>query len=357
MLDAKNKGSYSDPMNKLDPIARAQIITLLCEGMAIRAITRVTGASKNTIAKLLAEVGQACAAYHDQHVRGLTSKRIQMDEIWSFVYAKQDNVKRAKNAPEEAGDVWTWTAIDADSKLLVSWLVGDRTTYSALRFVDDLRSRLANRVQLTSDGYRAYLQAVDTVFGDDVDYAMLNKIYGADPAGEKRYSPAQCIGAQKRKITGRPQTKHISTSFAERQNLTMRMHMRRFTRLTNAFSKKIENHTAAVALHTMFYNFVRVHQTLKVSPAMAAGVTDKLWEISDIVKVLEDWEAQQDSEPSFEIEANRIGDGYFVRVTFPTGKTEAIYGFATRADAIKWIRCEAVIWLWEHRKMNIRLTG
>ena len=343
-------------MNKLDPKDRAQIITLLCEGMAIRAITRVTGASKNTVAKLLADVGQACAAYHDQHVRGLTSKRVQMDEIWSFVYAKQDNVKRAKNAPADAGDVWTWTAIDADSKLLVSFLVGDRTTDSALRFVDDLRSRLSNRVQLTSDGHRPYLAAVDTVFGDDVDYAMLNKIYGAAPGGERRYSPAVCIGAQKKRVTGEPDKKHISTSFAERQNLTMRMHMRRFTRLTNAFSKKIENHTAAVALHTVFYNFVRVHQTLKLSPAMAAGVTDRLWEVSDIVQVLEDWEARQINEPSFEIEDNRIGDGCFVRVTFPNGETEAVFGFATKADAIKWIRCEAVVWLWERRSTQLTVN-
>lgn len=340
-------------MNRLSPKGRAQILTLLCEGMAIRAITRVTGASKNTVAKLLADVGQACASYHDQHVRGLTSKRIQMDEIWSFIYAKNDNVKRARNAPEEAGDVWTWTAIDADSKLLVSWLVGDRTTDSALRFVDDLKSRLSNRVQLTSDGHRPYLAAVDTVFGDDVDYAMLNKIYGSAPTGERRYSPAVCIGAQKKPVTGNPDRKHISTSYAERANLTMRMHMRRFTRLTNAFSKKIENHTAAVALHTMFYNFVRVHQTLKVSPAMAAGVTDRLWEMSDIVAVLEGWEAQQGGEPSFEPEENQIGEGWLVRVTWPNGEKGSIYNnFATKADAVKWIRCEAVVWLWQQRKVE-----
>lgn len=339
----------------MTPAARAQILTLLCEGMAIRAITRVTGASKNTVAKLLADVGQACAAYHDQHVRGLTSQRIQMDEIWSFVYAKNDNVKRAKSAPEEAGDVWTWTAIDADSKLLVSWLVGDRTTYSALRFVDDLKSRLTNRVQLTSDGHRPYLQAVDTVFGDDVDYAMLHKMYGPAPGGERRYSPPVCTGAEKRKISGQPDTKHISTSYAERANLTMRMHMRRFTRLTNAFSKKIENHTAAVALHTMYYNFVRVHQTLKVSPAMAAGVTDRLWEVSDIVKVLEAWEAQQGSEPQFEPEENQIGEGWLVRVTWPNGEKGSIYNnFKSKEDAVKWIRCEAVVWLWQHRQ---RLAG
>jgi IS1 family transposase len=276
-----------------------------------------------------------------------------MDEIWSFIYAKNDNVKRARNAPEEAGDVWTWTAIDADSKLLVSWLVGDRTTDSALRFVDDLKSRLANRVQLTSDGHRPYLTAVDTVFGDDVDYAMLNKIYGSPPTGERRYSPAVCIGAQKKRVTGNPDVKHVSTSYAERANLTMRMHMRRFTRLTNAFSKKIENHTAAVALHTMFYNFVRIHQTLKVSPAMAAGVTDRLWEMSDIVAVLEAWEAERVTEPSFEVEANKIGEGHFVRVTFSKGETEAIYGFATRADAVKWIRCEAIVWLYERGQKRL----
>jgi IS1 family transposase len=337
-------------MNKLDQESRAKVLELLCEGMSIRAVTRVSGASKNTVAKLLSDAGRACADYHDRHVRNLKSKRIQMDEIWSFVYAKNDNVKRAKNAPASAGDAWTWTAIDADSKLLVSWLVGQRNTDSALRFVDDLKSRLSNRVQLTSDGHRPYLIAVDTVFGSEVDYAMLRKIYGADPVGEKRYSPAICIGAKKRRITGKPNPKHISTSFAERANLTMRMHMRRFTRLTNAFSKKVENHVAAVALHTMYYNFVRVHQTLKITPAMAAGVTDRLWEISDIVKVLGDWEAQQDSEPIFGVDTHKIDGKPFVRVTFPTGETEAIYGFETRADAIKWIRCEAVVWLYDRRQ-------
>lgn len=337
-------------MNRLTYPARAQIIQMLVEGMAIRAISRITGASKNTIAKLLAEAGEACAAYHDQHVRNLKSKRIQMDEIWSFVYAKQDHVKRAKNAPAEAGDAWTWTAIDADSKLLVSWLVGDRTTDSAVRFVADLKSRLANRVQLTSDGHKPYLTAVDTVFGDDVDYAMLHKIYGSNPVGEKRYSPAVCIGAEKKKLIGKPKAKHISTSFAERQNLTMRMHMRRFTRLTNAFSKKIENHTAAVALHTMFYNYVRIHQTLRVTPAMQAGLTDRVWDVVDLVRVLERYEAERNQEPMFEPEQNRIGGDYAVRVTMPTGEYEMIYGFSDRAAAIKWIRCEAIVWLYERRK-------
>jgi IS1 family transposase len=278
-------------MNKLDPKTRTQIINLLCEGMAIRAIVRVTGASKNTVAKLAVDIGQACAAYHDQHVRGLGSQRIQMDEIWSFVYAKQDHVKRAKSAPADAGDVWTWTAIDADSKLLVSWLVGDRTTDSALRFVDDVRSRLAGRVQITSDGHRPYLTAVDTVFGEDVDYAMLHKIYGADTkGGERRYSPAVCLGAEKRIVTGNPDPKHINTSFAERQNLTMRMHMRRFTRLTNAFSKKFENHMHMVAIYTVFYNWTKIHKTLRTTPAMAAGLTDRVWDMADVVALIEESE-------------------------------------------------------------------
>ena len=277
-------------MNKLDRETRARVLHLLCEGQSIRAATRLTGVSKKAVMKLVVDAGHACTEYQDRVLRNLTGKRIQVDEIWNFVYAKNDNVKDAKAAPKDAGDVWTWTAIDADTKLLVSWLVADRTTNSAMMFMDDLKERLANRVQLTSDGHRPYLTAVDTVFGNDVDYAMLQKIYGAEPRGEKRYSPAKCIGAVKREVTGDPDAKHISTSFVERQNLTMRMHMRRFTRLTNAFSKKIENHACAVALHSMYYNFVRLHQTLKVSPAMAAGVTDRLWLISDRVQVEEDWE-------------------------------------------------------------------
>jgi IS1 family transposase len=352
MLDTKHKGSYGSGMSKLDQKARAQIINLLCEGMSIRAITRLTGASKNTVAKLLVAVGHAVAAYQDKALRNLKSERVQIDEIWSFIYCKNDNVKRAKSAPTEAGDVWTWTAIDADSKLLVSWYLGGRDTDAAMHFLTDLRSRLANRIQLTSDGHRPYLQAVDSVFGEDVDYAMLNKIYGADPQGQKRYSPAKCIGAEKKKITGNPDTKHISTSFVERQNLTMRMHMRRFTRLTNAFSKKMENHAATIALHSMFYNFVRIHQTLKVTPAMAAGVTDKLWEISDVVQVLEDFEAQRKAEPSFEIERERIGQGYFVRATLTNRSTDTVYGFATEADAAKWIRNESVVWLYERRTLK-----
>jgi IS1 family transposase len=284
-------------MNKLDREARSKILHLLCEGSSIRAVSRLTGASKNTIMKLLVDAGRACAAYQDRMLRNLPCKRVQVDEIWSFVYVKSDNVADAKASPREAGDVWTWTAICADTKILVSWLVADRTTNSAVAFMDDLRSRLANRVQLTSDGHRPFLQAVDAAFGDDVDYAMLQKIYGSEPQGEKRYSPAKRLGARKHPVTGEPDPKHISTSYVKRQNLTMRMHMRRFTHLTNAFSKKLENHACAIALHTMYYNFVRVHQTLRVTRAMAAGVTDKLCEMSDVVAMLEEWEAAQKIEP------------------------------------------------------------
>jgi IS1 family transposase len=279
-------------MNKLDRKARAQILTLLCEGMSIRSITRVTGASKNTVAKLLVDAGQACAAYQDRVLRNLPCKRVQFDEIWSFIYAKQANVAKAKSAVGEAGDIWTWTAICADTKLLVSFYVGDRGYRSALEFTRDVAGRLANRIQLTTDGHKAYMQAIDTVFGDEIDYAQLQKIYGNDPApsAERRYSPAVCVGARLVRKKGSPDPKHISTSYVERQNLTMRMHMRRFTRLTNAFSKKIENHACAIALHSMFYNFVRIHQTLKVSPAMAAGVTKRLWEMTDVVEMMEAWE-------------------------------------------------------------------
>ena len=221
-------------------------------------------------------------------------KRCQVDEIWSFTYAKQKNVATAKAAPAEAGDTWTWTAIDADSKLIVSYLVGGRDSEYAKAFMDDLAGRLANRVQLTSDGHKAYLEAVEGAFGAEIDYAMLVKLYGASPESAKgRYSPAECTGIRKRRIEGDPDPKHVSTSYAERNNLTMRTHMRRFTRLTNAFSRKVENHAYAVALHMMYYNFVRLHSKLRMSPAMAAGVSDRLWEIDDIVALVEAEEAKQ----------------------------------------------------------------
>jgi IS1 family transposase len=278
-------------MRKLDPKARAQILHLLCEGQSIRSVSRVTGASKNTITKLLIDAGKACMAYHDEHVRNVEAKRVQVDEIWSFTYAKQKNVAMAKAAPADAGDTWTWTAIDADSKLIVSYFVGGQDSECAMWFMDDLRSRLANRVQLTSDGHYAYLEAVEGAFGGDIDYAVLVKLYGTAPEAVKgRYSPAKCIGARKDKVEGNSDPKHVPTSYVERHNLTMRMHMRRFTRLTNAFSKKVENHAYAVALHMMYYNFVRMHSKLRMTPAMAAGVSDRLWEIGDIVKLVEDAE-------------------------------------------------------------------
>lgn len=282
-------------MNKLDRKDRAQILQLLCEGMAIRAISRVTGASKNTIAKLLVDAGRASAAYQDRVLRNLPCKLVQVDEIWSFVYAKHMNVPKAKAAPVDAGDVWTWTAIDAETKLLASFYVSDRSYGAAREFIDDLKGRLANRIQLTSDGHKAYLQAVVDAFGNDIDYSILVKKYGQEPgkSPERRYSPAVCIGIEKNPIIGNPDMKHISTSYVERANLTMRMSMRRFTRLTNGFSKKIENHACAIALHAMHYNFVRVHSTLKMTPAMAAGVTSRLWEMADLVEVVEAWEEKE----------------------------------------------------------------
>lgn len=254
----------------------------------MRAITRVTGVSLNTVTKLLIDAGKACWAFHDEHVRNVKATRIQCDEIWAFCYSKQRNVPTAKAAPRGAGDVWTWTALEASSKLLVSFMVGGRDGEYALALMDDLRSRLANRVQLTTDGHRAYLNAVEEAFGDDIDYAQLVKLYGEAPEAFKgRYSPAGFVGARKEDITGKPDPKHVSTSFVERSNLSIRMHQRRFTRLTNAHSKKFENHAWAVALHVTFYNFTRIHSTLRVSPAMAAGVSDRLWDMSDIVALID----------------------------------------------------------------------
>jgi len=281
-------------MNKLDREARARILHLLCEGNSIRAVTRLTGASKKAVSKLMVDAGQAAAWYQDRVFVNLTCKRVQVDEIWAFVYAKQKNVPLAKKAPPQAGDVWTWTAIDADTKLIPSWFVGGRDSDAAMIFMDDLASRLANRVQLTSDGHKAYLEAVEGAFGSDIDYAMLVKLYGPSGEGEKRYSPAECIGAVKHRVEGNPDPRYVSTSFAERSNLNVRMHTRRFTRLTNAFSKKVENHAHSVALFAMYYNFVRTHKTLRMTPAMAAGVTSQLWEIGDVVDVLESWEASNE---------------------------------------------------------------
>ncbi len=272
-------------MNKLDRRKRAQILHLICEGTSLRATSRLADVSFNTVLKLFADAGRACADYQDRTLRNLSCKRLQLDEIWSFVYAKQKNVP--ENKIGTAGDVWTWVAIDADTKLVPSWRIGDRSSETAFAFVSDLGARLKNRVQITTDGHRPYLEAIEGVFGGDVDYAMLVKIYGQEPGAEKRYSPAECVGARKTMIEGSPDPKHISTSFAERQNLTMRMSIRRFTRLTNAFSKKLQNHGLSVALHYMNYNFCRIHKTLRVTPAIAAGVADHVWDVNDLADLVE----------------------------------------------------------------------
>lgn len=276
-------------MRKLPTAKRVMILNMLVEGMSMRSISRTVGVSINTVSKLLAEAGEACAAYHDEAMRDVPARRVQCDEIWSFVYAKDKNVPRAKKAPPVAGDVWTWTALDADHKLIVSWIVGDRSGQTAMELMDDLRPRLANRVQLTSDGHKAYLEAVEGAFGADVDYAQLVKLYGPTEGegSEKRYSPATCTGIRKRKIEGSPDPADISTSYVERHNLTMRMSIRRFTRLTNAFSKKVENHVHSLSLYFVHYNFCRIHKTLKCSPAMAAGVSDTLRDMEWIVGLID----------------------------------------------------------------------
>ncbi len=273
-------------INKLSTAKRVAVVSALVEGCSIRSTVRMTGVSKNTIAKLLLELGAACTKYQDATLRNLPCKRLQCDEIWSYVGGKDKNLSSEKRE-QGLGSVWTWTAIDADTKLIASWLVGSRDAGSAYEFMQDVASRLRNRVQLTTDGHKPYLAAVEDAFGADIDYAMLVKIYGAEAGSETRYSPAVCIGCKTETITGDPDPKHINTSFVERQNLTMRMSMRRFTRLTNAFSKKVENHAAAIALYFMYYNFGRVHQTLRVTPAMEAGVTTHVWSVAEIVGLLD----------------------------------------------------------------------
>lgn len=276
-------------MNVLPIEKRAQIIGLLVEGNSMRAVTRLVGCSINTVTKLLEDVGAACLAYQDATIRNIKSKRVQCDEIWSFCYSKEKNV-----APEDKnfmghGDAYTWTAIDADTKLAISWLVGRRDQEYAEAFLGDLASRLSERIQLTTDGWGPYIGAVDKVFGGAIDYAMLVKIYeGQEQQGQRRYSPAGFVKAEKRRINGSPDVKEVSTSYVERQNLTMRMSMRRFTRLTNGFSKKIENLEHAVSLHFMYYNFGRIHKTLRVTPAMQAGISDHVWSLEEIAGLVKD---------------------------------------------------------------------
>ncbi len=291
MLDTKHKSSDIRDMNKLPLKTRVQILNMLCEGSSMRSISRVADVSINTVSKLLVDAGKFCAELHDREVRDVKAKRVQCDEIWSFTAAKQKNVATMKNAVDGAGDTWTWTALDSETKLIISWLVGGRDGEYALAFMDDVKDRLANRVQLTTDGHRAYLNAVEEAFGADIDYAMLVKQYG-EPEGkkaspERRYSPAVCTGAVKTRIEGSPDLAHVSTSHVERANLTMRMANRRFTRLTNAFSKKFANHVHMVAIYTVWYNFIKMHKTLRMTPAMAAGVADKLWSMDDLVAMMD----------------------------------------------------------------------
>ena len=288
-LDTKHISSYIKGMNKLPLTTRSLILNMLCEGQSMRATARLADVSFNTVAKLLIDAGKVCADLHDELVQGVIASRVQCDEVWSFTYAKQKNVATAKAAPQEAGDTWTWTALDADTKLIVSSMVGGRDAEYANAFMGDVASRLANRVQMTTDGHKAYLEAIEGSFGADIDYAQLIKVYGNAPETSKgRYSPADCTGIVKRTVEGRPDDKHISTSFVERQNLTMRMQMRRFTRLTNAFSKKFENHMHMVALYTVWYNFIRIHKTLRVTPAMAAGLSETLWDMDDLVRIMDE---------------------------------------------------------------------
>ena len=283
---------YNRSMNRLSLEKKARVISALVEGNSILATCRITNTAKGTVIRLLRDVGNACAEYQDKYLRNLPCKHIQCDEIWSFCYAKQKNVPEDKKGQLGYGDVWTWTAIDADTKLVPSWLVGLRDASYGYRFMADLKSRLANRVQLTTDGHGVYLWAVEDAFGSELDYAMLIKLYGQEPESERRYSLAQCIAANPTIIQGHPDPAKISTSFVERQNLTMRMSMRRFTRLTNAFSKKIENLEYAIALHFVYYNFARPHKTLTKpypkTPAMAAGISNHVWTIEEIIKLLED---------------------------------------------------------------------
>ena len=274
-------------MNNLTTKQRTQILTLLCEGMSINATCRATGAAKNTVLKLLADAGKACAKYHDENVRGLATKRVQCDEIWSFCYAKQKNVAPEKQGEFGFGDVYTWTALDADSKLMISYLVGKRDGGYAHEFMIVVADRLSYSVHMTRDGHKPYLEAIEAAFGSEIDYAMLIKLYGVPNGGTGRYSPAECKGTILGTVQGCPEQAHISTSFVERQNLTMRMHMRRFTRLTNGFSKKIENHMHAVALHFMFYNFCKIHKTLRVTPAMEAGISQTVWNLEHIVELID----------------------------------------------------------------------
>jgi IS1 family transposase len=273
-------------MSRLSTAQRVQIVSALVEGNSVRSTCRMTGIAKGTVLSLLADLGKVCASYHDEHVRNVAAKRIQCDEIWSFCYGKDKNVSEEKKAVG-AGSLWTWTALDADSKLIVSYLCGGRDANWAKSFMEDVASRLTTRVQITTDGHKSYVEAVEGAFGMDVDYTMLIKLYGNPAQPDTRYSPGVCIGTESVPVIGNPDPRHISTSYVERQNLTMRMSMRRFTRLTNGFSKKVENHEHMLAIYFLYYNLCRVHATLRVTPAMEAGIANHVWTIEEMVKLLD----------------------------------------------------------------------
>ncbi len=288
MLDTQAKHSYKSGMNRLDIAKRAQILSMLCEGASMRSVSRLAEVSINTVSKLLEDAGRFCAGFHDAKVRNVKAKRVQVDEIWSFTAAKQKNVGVMKKPIDGAGDTWTWTAIEAQTKLIISHFVGGRDGDCAAWFIQDVADRVSDRIQLTSDGHKAYLEAVEGAFGAEVDYAMLVKIYGASSDSAKgRYSPAECIRARKERIEGKPDMAHVGTSYSERANLTMRMHNRRFTRLTNAFSKKFENHAHMVAIYAVWHNWLRIHKTLRVTPATAAGLSKTVMDWSDIVEAMD----------------------------------------------------------------------
>jgi IS1 family transposase len=278
-------------MNRLDSITRASVISCLIEGCSIRSTVRMTGVAKKTVMRVLAEVGEVCADYQDRTFHNLRSRRLQLDEMWAWIYCKEKNRTEeiAKKHPD-AGDVWLWVCVDADSKLVPTWMLGQRDLATAKEFVADIGARLTKRVQITSDGHRTYLQAIEDEFGSEVDFAQLQKIYGASQENETRYSPARCIGCDMKVVIGNPDPKHVSTSYVERQNWTVRTTMRRYTRLSNGFSRKMQNHAAATALNYFAYNFIKIHRTLRMSPAMAAGVTDRLWDVNDLVTL---WEAYE----------------------------------------------------------------
>lgn len=274
-------------MNKLTLDKRVRVISALMEGAGVNATARMTGVSKPTILKLVVDLGTACARYHDEHVRGVAAKRVQCDEVWSFTRMKQKNIPECLRGEPGIGDTWTWVGLDADSKLVISWLIGGRSADYANMFMQDVAARLHGRCQLTTDGHRAYLDAVDQAFGIDVDFAQLVKLYGETRDPEHRYSPADCVGCRPTRIMGNPDPKHVSTSYVERLNLSLRMHIRRYTRLTNGHSKKISNHAHHLAIYFTYYNFVRLHQSIRSTPAMSAGIAKRLWEMEDLVALLD----------------------------------------------------------------------